>query len=108
MAESVENLKDFSNPVILHVTIENILSHYVVFYGFKSNQAIIGDPAKGVIDLFLRMKLNDIWKSKTITNLIPNPTFFKKRKNQFEKKRWIAELIKMTFIFYLYALFLVS
>ena len=52
MAESVENLNDLTNPVILHVTIENILSHFVVFYGFKSNKAIIGDPAKGVSTIF--------------------------------------------------------
>ena len=105
MAESVENLKEFSNPVILHVTIENILSHFVVFYGFKSNKAIIGDPAKGVLT-YSKDELNDIWKSKTLLNLIPNPHFLKKRKINSEKKRWIAELINDDLHLLLIALFL--
>ena len=91
-AESVENLKDFSHPVILHVTIENILSHFVVFYGFKSDKAILGDPAKGVLT-YSKDELNDIWKSKMLLNLIPNPHFLKKTKINAEKKRWIADLI---------------
>ncbi len=93
MAESVENLYDLGNPVILHVTIENILSHFVVFYGFKSNKAIIGDPAKGV-SIYSKDELNEIWKSKTLLNLIPNPHFLKKGKVNSDKKRWIVELIK--------------
>ena len=105
MAESVENLKDFSNPVILHVTIENILSHFVVFYGFKSNKAIIGDPAKGVMT-YSKDELNDIWKSKTLLNLIPNPHFLKKRKINAEKKRWIADLINDDLHLLFIALFL--
>ena len=93
MAESVENLNDLAYPVILHVTIENILSHFVVFYGFKSNKAIIGDPAKGV-SIYSKDELNEIWKSKTLLNLIPNPHFLKKGKVKSDKKRWIVELIK--------------
>ena len=93
MAESVENLNDVTNPVILHVTIENILSHFVVFYGFKSNKAIIGDPAKGV-SIYSKDELKEIWKSKTLLNLIPNPHFLKKGKVNSDKKRWIVELIK--------------
>ena len=93
IAESVENLNDLTHPVILHVTIENILSHFVVFYGFKSNKAIIGDPAKGV-RICSKDELNEIWKSKMLLNLIPNPHFLKKGKINSDKKRWIVELIK--------------
>ena len=105
MAESVENLKEFSNPVILHVTIENTLAHFVVFYGFKSIKAIIGDPAKGVLT-YSKDELNDIWKSKTLLNLIPNPHFLKKRKINSEKKRWITELINDDLHILFIALFL--
>jgi ATP-binding cassette, subfamily C, bacteriocin exporter len=105
MAESVENLNDLTNPVILHVTIENILSHFVVFYGFKSNKAIIGDPAKGV-SAYSKDDLNEIWKSKTLLNLIPNPHFLKKRKINSDKKRWIVELIQDDLHMLFIALFL--
>ncbi len=105
MAESVENLNDLTNPVILHVTIENILSHYVVFYGFKSNKAIIGDPAKGV-GTYSKDELKEIWKSKTLLNLIPNPHFLKKRKITSDKKRWITELINDDLHLLFIALFL--
>jgi ATP-binding cassette, subfamily C, bacteriocin exporter len=78
LTESVEILADLSNPAILPVTMENLLSRFVVFYGFKSDKAIIGDPARGVI-LYSKKELSDIWKSKTLLNLIPNPHFRKKK-----------------------------
>lgn len=92
-AESMENLYDLSNPAILHVTLENSLSHFVVLYGFESGKAIIGDPAKGVMT-YSRDQLNEIWKSKALLTLIPNPHFSKKEKVNSDKKKWIIELIK--------------
>ena len=92
-AESVENLYDLSHPVILHVVIENSLSHFIVFYGFKSDKAIIGDPAKGVTT-YSKEQLNEVWKSKSLLSLIPNSTFVKKKAINDEKKKWIIELIK--------------
>ena len=47
-ADSVDNLNDLSNPAILHVTLENNIQHYVVFYGFHDKKVIIGDPGCGV------------------------------------------------------------
>jgi ATP-binding cassette subfamily B protein len=93
VAESQENLKDLSNPAILHVTIENVLSHFVVFYGFKSDKAIIGDPAKGIVT-YAKDELDEIWKGKTLLNLIPNPHFVKEISIDSDKKKWIIELIR--------------
>lgn len=105
VAESVENLNELINPVILHVTLENSLSHFVVFYGFKDNKAIIGDPAKGILTYF-RDELNAAWKSKTLLSLIPNPHFIKKKKVNADKIRWLVELIRDDLDLLLIALFL--
>mgnify|MGYP000459927867 CR=1 FL=1 len=42
---------DHKEPLILHVLIEEKLQHYVICYGYKDNKFIIGDPAKGIIEL---------------------------------------------------------
>jgi ABC-type bacteriocin/lantibiotic exporter with double-glycine peptidase domain len=104
-ADAVENLYDLSNPAILHVIIENSISHFIVFYGFKSDKAVIGDPAKGVITCS-KQQLNDIWKSKSLLSLVPNAKFVKKKKINEDKKKWIIELIKDDVDFLLIALFL--
>ena len=81
-AESVENLHVCSNPVILHVNTENSLSHFVVFYGFQSGKALVGDPAKGVLT-YSKEQLSHIWESKSLLSLIPNSNFSKKEKINF-------------------------
>jgi len=104
-AESVENLRQVANPVILHVEVEDFLDHFVVFYGFTPGKAIIGDPAKGVVTYSIE-ELNKIWKSKSLLNLVPNPHFVKREKLKSEKRQWIVALIKDDFHFLMLALML--
>lgn len=104
-AESVENLYELSTPVILHVIIENSISHFVVLYGFHAGKAVVGDPAKGVMT-YSKDQLNEIWQSKSLLNLAPNPQFLRKRKIRSDKKKWIMELIKDDVNFLLIALLL--
>lgn len=104
-ADSIENLHDLSGSAILHVLSENSLSHFIVFYGFKANKAVIGDPAKGVL-IYSKEQLDEIWKSKSLLCLVPNSKFVKKKKINEDKKKWVIELIKDDVDFLLVALFL--
>jgi len=104
-AEGVENLKELSEPAILHVIIEEKLQHYLVFYGFEGEQLVIGDPAKG-ITRYTKDELTSIWQSKALLKLLPNAAFQKKKEKQNQKKKWIIELIREDFPLLSISLFL--
>lgn len=104
-AESVDNLKELSEPAILHVVMEGRLQHYLVFYGFEGEQLVIGDPAKG-ITRYTKDELTSIWQSKALLKLSPNATFQKKEEKQSQKKKWIIELIREDFPLLSVSLFL--
>lgn len=93
-AESVDNLKELSEPAILHVLIDNKLQHYFVFYGFDGNEkAIIGDPAEGIVH-YSKNDLIKVWESKALLKLIPNADFQKTESTINRKKKWIVDLIE--------------
>ncbi len=92
-AESVDNLNELTNPAILHVVIDSRLQHYIVFYRFENNQAIIGDPAKGILSL-TKQELESIWQSRTLLVLTPTERFEKKSKIKNQKKQWIIDIIR--------------
>ena len=60
----MQALIDHDSPVILHITIENRLQHYVICYGYENSKFIIGDPAKG-IRYYTKVELDNIWTSKS-------------------------------------------
>jgi ATP-binding cassette, subfamily C, bacteriocin exporter len=93
-AEGVHNLAELNEPVILHVLIDSRLQHYFVFYGFaKSGLAVIGDPAKGIIEIS-KDELEKAWQSKALLKLTPNKNFVKRSDENSKKKAWIIDLIK--------------
>jgi ABC-type bacteriocin/lantibiotic exporter with double-glycine peptidase domain len=89
----IQAVIDHREPLILHVVTEESLQHYVVFYGYKNNQFIIGDPAKG-ITTYTKNQLETIWKSKTCLTLSPNTTFVKTETKNKNKKQWFLKLLK--------------
>ena len=74
------------------MAIEDSLSHFVVFYGFKSNKPIVEIPPS--VNTYSKELLNEIWKSKSLHSLVSNSTFVKKNEVDAEKKKWIIEPIK--------------
>lgn len=78
---------------ILHVIIDNRLNHYVVFYGYENEKFIIGDPAKGIIEL-TENELLTIWQTKKLLSLKPNKDFVLSDTLQKEKRKWFYELIE--------------
>ena len=89
----IQALTDHGAPLILHVLIDNRLQHYVVCYGYKDGQFIIGDPAKG-ITTYSPDTLEAVWKSKTCLTLTPNKTFIKYKTQNKSKKQWFLKLLK--------------
>ena len=92
----LQALIDHGAPVILHVTIEDRLQHYVICYGHTQKGFIIGDPAKGV-SYYSNDKLESIWKSKTCLVLTPNEDFVKEKQTKQDKKVWFLELLRQDY-----------
>lgn len=80
----IQAIIDHSEPLILHVVIEEHLEHYVICYAYKEGKFIIGDPAKGITS-FTAQELEKIWKSKTCLTLSPNDKFVKDDDNKKDK-----------------------
>jgi len=95
-AESIDNLSELTNPVILHATINTSL-HYLVFYHFVAEGdkelALIGDPAKGLIYL-TRLELSELWKTKSLLIVSPTENFLKHKASMATRNKWIFELVK--------------
>lgn len=90
---NINALKEHGQPVILHVTIEETLLHYVVCYGMEDGKFIIGDPAHGI--MFLPSEeVDKMWRSKNCLTLEPNQLFKKESDRRDEKKKWFLSLIK--------------
>ena len=92
-AEAIENLSETQFPAILHVLIDERLQHYVVLYGIKNGRYIIGDPAKGIIELS-GDGLDEIWQSKVLLQLVPNEKFVVVETQSRRKIEWVKTLLK--------------
>jgi len=86
-------LRQLSNPVILHVIIDNRLQHFVVCYGIRSEKFVIGDPAKGIVELS-EIALAEIWKSKSFLELIPSGDIEQVKQVNRDKWSWFKTLVK--------------
>lgn len=93
-------LKDYPDPVILHVLLDQQLQHYVVCFGAAKKDGepkfIIGDPARGIIYL-TPGELEKVWVSKACLTLKPNANFKKATAINKQKKQWIFNLVKEDF-----------
>ena len=89
---TIEVLKDYLDPLILHVKIEQ-LEHYIVCYGYKDGFFIIGDPAKG-IERLTAEDLEKLWIGKACLTLSPTERFQKKKNKQQAQLFWLLELVR--------------
>lgn len=105
-ADGVDNLKEVQGPAILHVVINGRVQHYFVYYGSdKLGRIIVGDPAKGIFT-YKPDQLAALWQSKTLLQLIPNPSFVKVKAQNNKKKQWVVDLLKEDVNVLIAALFL--
>lgn len=71
----IDSLIERNQPLILHITKETNLQHYVVCYGYINTHFIIGDPSNNELEFWNKEKLNEFWKSRKCLTLSPNKRF---------------------------------
>lgn len=89
--DNIDELRAYNSPCILAVVTEQLLSHYVVCYGYVNGKFIISDPAKGLVE----MLDEEFFKICTFNSLIlePNKQFEYKKSISKKKKSWIIGLV---------------
>jgi ATP-binding cassette, subfamily C, bacteriocin exporter len=89
---SVNEIIDYENVLILHVTNDEGLEHYIVCFGYEKGCFAIWDPSKGLV-LLLKDQLESKWKSRKCLGLAPNSEFKLETNNRKERRKWIIEAI---------------
>lgn len=90
---AIDDIKEYPNTLILHVTIDERLEHYIICYGFENGEFIIWDPAKG-LSLMREDELMKIWQSRKCLGLSPGKEFISKKERSVEKRRWMLAMLK--------------
>ncbi|HVN59274.1 MAG TPA: ABC transporter transmembrane domain-containing protein [Bacteroidales bacterium] len=70
----LEDIKSYRNYLILHVSLENGMDHYIVSFGYEDEKFILWDPGFGLRRMTSE-ELGIIWKSKKCLGLIRNTEF---------------------------------
>ncbi len=89
----IENLKEQTEPVILHIIKDEKLEHFVVCYGYENGKFIVGDPASG-IESYTEVELSIVWKSKALLKLTPGKDFITRQNESKNKRNWFLQLLK--------------
>lgn len=92
-ATQVMDLKELEHPAILHLLMEDGLPHYVVFFGFKEDEIIIGDPRTGIVK-YSENDLHQVWKEKNLLKLTPTHEFVNNKKERFKRFKLIYSLLQ--------------
>ena len=91
-ADSITDLIEHGKPCILHIVIDNQLSHFIVCYGYERGKFIIGDPGKGVIELTAD-ELKQKWTNNCLL-LTPTEGIEQEDSISNRKKKWIKDLCR--------------
>jgi ATP-binding cassette, subfamily C, bacteriocin exporter len=89
----IKDIIDYNNTLILHVTPETGLEHYIISFGYEKGSFKIWDPAKGLVTM-TENELNKIWVSKKCLGVIPNDKFVLEQENKKIKRKWIWKTAK--------------
>lgn len=90
----IQDLKSSEVPVILHFLYEDGLEHYVVCYGYNTeNGFLIGDPANEVKYLS-EAELDLYWKKRYCLILSPNQNFITTKTTNEKKRKLFIHLLK--------------
>jgi ATP-binding cassette subfamily B protein len=89
---SISEIIEYDNVLILHITNEEGLEHYVISFGFESGSFIVWDPSKGLV-MVPEDQLEKIWISRKCLGLVPNNNFKLEKEDSRAKRLWVREAI---------------
>lgn len=89
----LKNLKEQTDPCILHIIKDERLQHYVICYGFNNGEFLISDPAEGVKQITPE-ELEPLWQSKALLLLKPTKEFVTVKEKKKDRWQWIKRLAK--------------
>ena len=93
----IQKLKNIENPVILYFLYEDGLEHYVVCYGYNTeNGFLIGDPANEVKYLS-EEELDLYWGKRFCLILSPNQSFVTTKASNEKKRKLFIQLLNDDF-----------
>lgn len=92
-AGAIEDLFSVQHPSILHVTIDGIGLHYVVYYGQENGKFCIGDPAKGMVN-WSWDELDQLWAGRTLLLLEPGEKLAQWQQQRKKKLQWIWQTLQ--------------
>lgn len=87
----LKNLKEQTDPCILHIIKGGRLQHYVIYYGFDNGRFLISDPAVGVI-FYTSEELEKVWQSKALLLLKHAEGFVTVEEKKQGRWQWIKRL----------------
>ena len=90
---SIEDIAEFKEILILHVSIDQTAEHFIISFGHEGGLFILWDPAKGLIYLS-KKELAGIWVSKKCLSLVPNKNFRQEKEERKEKLAWLINAIR--------------
>ena len=90
---SIKDIIEYDNVLILHVTPEERLEHYIISFGYEGGRFIIWDQAKGLTNIS-EDELGKVWLSKKCLGLVHNSAFKLQKEDNRGKKGWILKTIK--------------
>jgi len=90
---SIKDIIEYGNVLILHVTPEEGLEHYIISFGYEDGKFIIWDPAKG-LTIMSEDELGKIWVSKKCLGLVPNSAFKLEKEDKKGKRELVLKTIK--------------
>lgn len=88
-----EHLRETDKICLLHVVIDKVRQHYVLFFGMNGEHFVISDPSKGVIEM-TEHELLDIWQTKALLTLTETDQLEKVSSINEAKKSWILRLVQ--------------
>lgn len=89
----LENLKEQTDPCILHIIKDERLQHYIICYGFEDGQFLISDPAEGIKQITPE-ELEPLWQSKALLLLKPANEFVTVKEKKKDRWQWLKRLAK--------------
>ena len=90
---SVKDIIDYDKILILHVTPEKGLEHYILCFGHQDGKFIIWDPAEG-LKMLSEYDLEKIWLSRKCLGLSPNGAFRYENEDKKGKRKWVLKTIR--------------